>query len=138
MIFQAYGPGQAQHTFVQAVIRSAMAGENLEMTTGSQKRDWIYLNDVVDGLVAALGADLRAGESFDLGTGLLTSLIDVANQVYRLVKRGGHPVPGGLPDRPGDSFGLAANVSRSTKLIGWAPRFTLEAGLKQLVSDLAE
>jgi nucleoside-diphosphate-sugar epimerase len=136
MIFQAYGPGQAPHLFVQAALRAALAGEDFAMTSGDQLRDWIYLEDVVDGLAAALARDLAPGKSFDLGTGHVTSLIDVAKLVYRLVGRGGKPLPGALPDRSGESYVLSADVSQSTKILSWVPQFALLDGLNRMIAIL--
>ena len=102
MIFQAYGPGQPSHTFVQAALRSALAGQDFAMTSGVQSRDWIFLNDVTDGLVAILDKDLQPGKSVELGTGRGTTLLDVAELAYQLVGHGGRPLIGALPDRTGD------------------------------------
>lgn len=135
-IFQAYGPGQPAHTFIQAALRAALAGEDFSMTSGDQARDWIYLSDVVDGLIAILNAQLSPGASLDLGTGRRTSLLDVATLAYRLVGRGGAPVPGALADRAGEGIDQVAGVARTNEALGWKPQITLEEGLNLVLQSL--
>jgi UDP-glucose 4-epimerase len=136
MIFQAYGPHQPAHTFVQAAFRSALAGEDFDMSSGAQGRDWIYVDDVVEGLAAASAAGLPPGVSIDLGTGRRTSLLDVANMAYRLVGRGGAPNPGAIPDRSGEEISRVADVDHSASLIDWRPRVELLAGLRSVLESL--
>jgi UDP-glucose 4-epimerase len=136
MIFQAYGPGQPAHTFIQAALRSALAGQDFAMTSGKQVRDWIFVNDVIEGLLATILADLPPGTSIDLGTGVSTSLEVVAKMVYQLVARGGAPRPGAIPDRPGEEINLAADISRSATMINWRPTIPLSKGLELVFESL--
>ena len=135
-VFQAYGPGQPAHTFVQAALRAALGGQDFAMTSGNQSRDWIFLSDVVDGLAATLVAQLSPGDSLDLGTGRRTSLLDVATLAYRLVGRGGAPIPGALTDRAGEEGGLTADVDRTSEALGWTPHVTLEQGLSLVIQSM--
>lgn len=136
MVFQAYGPGQPSHTFVQAALRSALAGQDFAMTSGQQCRDWIFLNDVVDGLVSTLGRELPPGESAELGTGRATSLLAVAELAYRLAGRGGQPLAGALPNRAGEHVDVVADVARSSELIGWRAQISLSEGLGLLLESM--
>jgi UDP-glucose 4-epimerase len=131
-IFQCYGPGQFPHAFVLAALRAALAGEDFPMTAGRQERDWIYVEDVVAGLVAGVTADLPPGDSFDLATGRLTSVAEVARQIYALVNRGGQPLVGVLPDRPGEVGQPAADVARSQSVLNWQAAVSLDEGLHRL------
>lgn len=134
VIFQAYGPGQPSHTLVPAAVKSALAGEDFGMTSGDQQRDWIYIEDVAAGLIAALDTHLTPGESFDLGTGISASLLEVVRLVYRMVDRGGAPIPGAIPDRPGEVKTQIANANRTEQLNGWRSSVSLDEGLKKVLA----
>lgn len=134
MIFQAYGPSQPPHLFIPAVLQAALAGQDFPMTSGEQEKDWIHIDDVVAGFLALLEAALPPGETVELGGGRPVSLSDVANYVYRLVSRGGSPLIGALPNRPGEEPRQVADVERTAALIGWRPRISLEDGLSRLVN----
>jgi nucleoside-diphosphate-sugar epimerase len=136
MIFQAYGPEQPSHTFVQAALRAALAGDDFAMTSGFQSRDWIFVADVIEGLLAASTADLPPGDTIDLGTGIGTSLVDVANLAYRLAGLGGAPRPGAIPDRAGEEISLVADARRTSEVLGWAAQTSLEDGLQAVLDSL--
>jgi nucleoside-diphosphate-sugar epimerase len=138
MIFQAYGPHQAPHTFAQAALRAALAGEDFAMSSGQQRRDWIYIDDVIDGLLAATAVDLPPGSSVDLGTGVGTPLVDVANMAYQLVGHGGAPAPGMIPDRAGEEISKVANVDQTARLLKWKPKTRLLEGLRLVLDSLVD
>lgn len=130
MIYQAYGPWQASHTLIQAAIKAALDGDDFPMTSGQQKRDWIYAGDVASGFILALDADLPPGETFELGHGKVTSVEKVVKMVYELVGLGGKPIIGALPDRPGEIPKQVANSERTFTLLRWNPSVELEVGLQ--------
>ncbi|HET6445267.1 MAG TPA: SDR family NAD(P)-dependent oxidoreductase [candidate division Zixibacteria bacterium] len=136
VIYQAYGPDQPVHTFVPAAMSAALAGKDFKMTSGAQIRDWIYIDDVAQGLVAALDSDLAPGKSFDLGSGKATAIFDLVQMIYRLVDRGGRPLVGALPDRPGEAQKQVADAARSEKLLGWRSTTSIVEGLTKVMDSL--
>ncbi|MEJ2751000.1 MAG: NAD(P)-dependent oxidoreductase [Anaerolineae bacterium] len=137
MIFQAYGPYQPPNTLVQSAITAALAGQDFPMTAGSQKRDWIYVEDVATGFAAVLGAELPPGTTVELGTGQLTSVANVVQQIYALVNRGGQPQIGVLPARPGEEAVQVADVARTKALVGWETAVALQTGLTRLIAQIS-
>ena len=104
------------------------------MTSGDQQRDWIFIEDVADGLIAALDTDLAPGESFDLGTGNATSILEVVERIYQIVDRGGAPIPGSLPDRPGEVETQIADANRTEQLTRWRSTIPLVEGLNKVIA----
>lgn len=135
MIYQAYGPGQPPHLLVAAALNAARAGQEFPMTDGRQAKDWVYIDDVADGLLALLGADLSPGTTVELGTGQATEVRAVVQRLYELVGRGGRPLPGALPTRPGEAERQAADAATTAALIGWRARVGLDEGLARLVAN---
>ncbi len=133
MIFQAYGPGQSPRNLIPAAITAARAGQDFPMTAGTQQRDWIYVTDVAAGLSAMLGATLMPGETIELGSGQTTSLLNVVQIIYQLTGRGGRPLPGALPSRPGEVEVQVANAAMTSERIGWGTAVTLEQGIRQIL-----
>lgn len=136
VIYQAYGPGQPDHTFVTAAMKAALAGTDLQMTSGVQQRDWIYVDDVADGFIAALKSDLAPGFSFDLGTGKSTSVGAMAEKIYQMVDKGGRPLIGSIPDRPGEATSQIADAGRTESLLGWRSTVSISDGLKKVLDEL--
>ncbi len=136
MIFQAFGPGQPQSALIPAALAAARAGEDFPMTGGEQRKDWIYVADVAEGLARlAVVVGLDAGITVELGTGHGTRTRDVVQQIYALVGRGGRPRPGLLPDRPGEDVAQIADQARTLALLAWQPTYTLSQGLSQLLIE---
>lgn len=139
MIFQAYGAGQPERTLIPAAVRSALAGEDFPMTAGTHTRDFVYLSEVVEGLVKmALAESLPAGVTVDLGTGVSTPLLEVVQQIYHLVGRGGRPLPGALPTRPGEQNLPVADITHTQQLLNWHPTTLLPAGLTHYLTPLVK
>ena len=135
MIFQAYGPGQPRQLLVAAALEAARAGHDFPMTDGRQAKDWVFIDDAAGGLLALLGAELPPGTAVELGTGVATEVREVARRLYALVGRGGRPLPGALPSRPGEAPRQTADADTTAALVGWRARFSLDEGLARLVAS---
>lgn len=133
-IFQAYGPGQAENTLVPAAFAAAKEGRNFPMTSGTQERDWTYIDDIVTGLITLAEKGIEMGQSIDLGTGRATTVLEIVDRIYELVDRGGQPLPGALADRPGEVARQIARVDETEAKIGWRAATSLSKGLRKLNS----
>jgi UDP-glucose 4-epimerase len=93
---------------------------------GRQTRDFVYVGDVVDAVLAAVG---HGGGVFNVGTGVETSVADL-HAVCRLVT-GVDREPEFLPARPGDVMRSVIDPSLAARELGWRPRHDLETGLRK-------
>ena len=134
-IFQAYGPGQPHKRVLPAAIISALNGRDFPMTAGAQQRDWIYVSDVVAGLLATRDANLAPGSTVELGSGLLTTVSAVVKQVYGLINGVGRPQIGTIPTRPGEELLQRADVDQTFDMIGWRTAVPLEDGLSKTIES---
>ena len=105
------------------------------MTHGVQIRDWVHLDDVARGFRLAAESGAYEGGTVELGTGAGTSLLEVVEMIYRLTGRGGKPLPGVLPPRPGEARTQVADAGVTEAAIGWRASVSLEEGLKGLIGD---
>jgi nucleoside-diphosphate-sugar epimerase len=135
MVYQAYGPGQPEHALVPAALAAARAGADFAMTSGRQVRDWIYVDDVVAGLLAMITRPLPPGETVELGTGRGTTVGEVVDRIYALVHGDGRPLRGARADRPGESLSQIADPSLGLESLGWQAAVSLEDGLERLLSS---
>ena len=131
--FQVYGPGQPEHMLIPSAIVAALAGQDLMATAGEQARDFIYVDDVVEGMLAAALAPGIEGESLDLGSGVARPVREVLDRVWELTGARGRILYGALPYRPGEVIHLAANAERTARLIGWCACVGLDEGLRYTI-----
>lgn len=128
----AYGPGQKPHKLIPYVICALLQGQAPKLSSGNREADWVYVDDVIDGMLAAAVSPGVVGCSIDLGSGVLVSIRDLALQLAEIVDNRVAPEFGALPDRPMEKVRAADRVYADEKL-GWEPRTSLQAGLEQTV-----
>lgn len=133
-IFMTYGPAQPdRNKLIPYVTDCLLRDEAPALSSGDRLVDWVYVDDVVEGLLAAAAEPGAAGETVDLGSGRLVPIRGVVEQLVRLANRGVTPAFGALADRPME-HSRVADVERSHALIGWAPSTSLEDGLARTVA----
>ncbi|HET6617651.1 MAG TPA: GDP-mannose 4,6-dehydratase [Gemmatimonadota bacterium] len=132
--FTAYGPRQRPEMAIHAFTRRLYAGEPIPVFgDGSMQRDFTYVDDVVNGVVAAV--DLVLGEPVfhivNLGESEPVRLADLVAALEKATGRKARidrrPVP------PGDVDRTFADVSRAKELLGYEPRIALPEGLRRFV-----
>lgn len=130
--FTVYGPAQrpemAIHKFTDLLAR----GEKIPMFgSGESRRDYTYIDDIVDGIVAAY--DLAPGfEIFNLGGAETTRLADLVQ--WLADELAVQPLIEYLPDQPGDVPITYADVSKAGRLLGYSPRVPIRQGLHRFVA----
>lgn len=134
--FQVYGPGQPDHTLISAAMNTALSGEDFPMTLGEQERDFIFVEDVADGMIAAVEADAIEGESLDLGTGTGVAVRKVVEQIWELADAAGSMRPGARPYRTGAAMHLVADADRTARLTGWRATTPLDRGLQATMKHM--
>jgi nucleoside-diphosphate-sugar epimerase len=135
-LFQVYGPGQAEQSLIPATIRAALAGEDFGMTLGEQERDFVYVQDVVDGMLATAKAAGIEGTSLDVGTGTGRAIRHVVERIWQLTDATGRIQLGALSYRPGEAMRLVADADRTAQLTGWRASTPLGEGLYATIESL--
>ncbi len=132
-IFKVYGPGRQPYTrFVPYIISSLLSGEAPKLTSGERKVDWIYIDDVVEGLLScARSQDVIRG-TVDLGSGCLTEVRAVAFLIARLMGTEIRPEFGALADRQMEQVRVA-DTRRTYDQLGWQPTTSL-TGLRTTIA----
>jgi UDP-glucose 4-epimerase len=142
--FNVYGPGQNEQALIPSAIRAALSGQDFPMTPGEQRRDFVYVDDVIQGFLAVARANGIEGQTLDLGTGQATPVREVVERVFALVAQVGatlavaRPLVGALPYRPGVVWELVADAHRTRQLTGWRAKIGLEEGLQTTIEAMIE
>jgi UDP-glucose 4-epimerase len=132
-IFMVYGPGQRDETkLVPYVVTSLLRGESPELSSGTRPVDWVYVDDVVEALIASTATKKAVGETLDVGSGTLTPIRNVVEEIVQLIRPSAEPRFGALPDRPNERIRVA-QIERTNAVLGWAPRTPLNIGLAATV-----
>ena len=135
-----YGPGQpgdrTAYGVVNRLIHLALAGRPLPIYgDGSQRRDYIYIDDVVDALLRLGIAPEATGRIYNVGSGVGTSIVEMAEAITAATGSGAlefleWPRLAALVET-GD---FVADTSRIRRELGWAPAVGLHEGLARTVA----
>ena len=108
--------------------RLARGEETVVFGDGDQRRDFVYVGDVVDALLAAMSAD--GGGVFNVGTGTETSILEL-HALCAEAARSEHRAPRFAPERPGDLRRSVLDASRAERELSWRAGTILADGLAQ-------
>jgi nucleoside-diphosphate-sugar epimerase len=129
-IFMTYGPDQKDlQKLVPFVVLCLLRGEVPAISSGVRRADWIYVDDVVEGLLRAAVTPGIEGCAFDLGSGVLTSVREIVEQIVEIVGPCIQPAFGTLPDRPFEQERPADTAFLISRL-GYRPGTRLRQGLE--------
>ena len=132
-IFMVYGPGQSDHTkLIPYVTISLLHGDAPKLSSGARSVDWIYVDDVVEGLIRCAQTPGIDGRTVELGSGVVLSIREVVQQLSELLACTVNPQFGAVPDRPLERE-KKADITESHRLIGWQPSTPLLVGLARTV-----
>ena len=132
--FMVYGPGQWDLAkLLPYVIVSFLNGEAPQISSGTRVLDWVYIDDVVDGLLVVARCGYDDARMIDLGTGALVSIRTIVTQVRDLLGSSIEAQFGAVADRPFERP-HAARLDETTRLTGWTPTTSLHDGLIETIA----
>src|SRR5262245_8616776 len=134
-----YGPFQFPEKLIPLMILNALDGRPLPIYgDGGNVRDWLHVEDHCAGLLLVL-AKGRAGEKYNVGGGNERTNVEIVDRICDALDEL-CPRPGGyqalktfVPDRPGHDRRYAIDATKIRRELGWTPRRTFEAGLRETV-----
>lgn len=130
--FTVYGPRQRPEMAIHKFVRAAFEGQAIPFYgDGSTRRDYTYIDDIVDGVVRSL--DRCAGyEIYNLGESRTISLSELVEAIGQAT--GKKVLLDRQPMQPGDVLITYADVSKARSKLGYEPRTALEVGLERFVA----
>jgi len=132
--FNSYGPGEVPGKYRNVIPNFfywAMKGQALPITgEGTETRDWTYVGDIVNGLLAMGVKDEAVGEAFNLGASKEQRVIDMANAVNRLAGN-----DAGIQFKERRDWDvktrLLSCITKAEKVLGYKPKMKFDDGLKE-------
>lgn len=132
-IFMVYGPGQKDlKKLIPYVITSLLQGDHPQVSAGTRPVDWIYIDDVVAGLLRCGATPGICGERFDLGTGVTETVRGVVEALGRIIEAEDSISFGAVPDRAMETVRVAQTGGKNSRL-GWQANLSLDEGLRRTV-----
>jgi nucleoside-diphosphate-sugar epimerase len=126
-VFFLYGPYEHPERLVSSVARALVEGRPAPVSSGTQQRDFLHVEDVGRAFAALVEADVTG--AVNVASGEAVAVRDVVQQLAELAGSPDLPRFGAVPDRPGDPPLLVADAGRLHAEVGFSPRYSLREGL---------
>lgn len=130
-IFFLFGPGEPQKRLLASVIGSLLRDEPALCTHGDQRRDYLYVGDVADALVALLASEVTG--AVNIGSGDAPPLKELVMTAARKLRREHLVRLGAVRARDSEPELVQAEVGRLVGEVGWHVRFGLDEGLERTI-----
>ena len=131
-IFFVYGPYEHPARLVASVIRSVLDGEPAKCSHGLQIRDYLFVQDVADAMVALLESDVSG--PINIASGQAITLRDIVTRAGTLLGRPELIQLGAIPAAATDTPLVVADTARAVRLLpSWRPKVSLDEGLQRTI-----
>ncbi len=131
-LFLVYGEGQGFNRFLPQIIKGCLKNEDFPTSEGNQIRDFCYVSDIVDGIIATMKSEQVNGHILNLASGEPIKIKNVIGKVLDIVGSG-NPRFGEIKYRSEENLSLYADISKAQKLISWKPKIDFDIGLKKTI-----
>ena len=133
--FNIYGIGQSSSFLIPKIIDRALHAERIELDSLTPKRDYIYIDDLVDAIAVSLGKT-PSGSIYNLGSGASISVEEVVRLV-QVAAGTDKPVVSKDIHRENEVMDVVADMSRFSADFAWHPKFRFVDGVAAIVGTLS-
>ena len=130
--FTVYGPRQRPDLAIHKFARLISEGKPIPVFgDGMTRRDYTYIDDIIDGVVAAINYDKSDYEVINLGESRTVELRELITLLEKELDA--HAIIDRQPPQPGDVPQTFADITRARRLLGYIPQIQIEEGLHRFV-----
>lgn len=131
--FTVYGPRQRPDLAIHKFTRLISEGASIPMFgDGSTRRDYTYVDDIIQGVVAAMSSDVRGFEIINLGNHNTVSLAEMIQIIEEELGQKG--VIDRMPEQPGDVPQTFASIEKASNLLQYHPGTSFQDGIRNFVA----
>jgi dolichol-phosphate mannosyltransferase len=137
-LYSVYGPYEEPTRLIPAVIARGLQGGYPPFVAPETARDFVYADDVAAAYEAALTAEIPAGAVYNVGSGVQTTVREVAAVSRAQFGIAADPEWGTMPPRTWDTTTWVANTARTRAELGWEAATAFEDGFRRTAAWLSE
>lgn len=130
--FTVYGPRQRPDLAIHSFTRSIDHGKPInQFGDGSTRRDYTYIDDIIQGMLACLSYEGQLCDVFNLGESQTTTLTELIQTIEKAL--GKKAIINQMPEQPGDVPLTYADISKARALLGYDPHTKIAEGIPKFV-----
>jgi dTDP-glucose 4,6-dehydratase len=133
--FNTFGPRQSLRAVIPTIISQALEGKRIKLGNTAPRRDFLFVRDTVRGFIAMGKCEEAVGKTVNIGVGQDISIAEVMKNILGLMGKEGQVETEDRRIRPEKSevMQLLSDTRLAQALFQWAPRYTLEDGLRETI-----
>jgi nucleoside-diphosphate-sugar epimerase len=133
--FSIYGPGLSHRSLLWTILDQARGHDEIVLDDLKPERDYCFVDDLAEAVVRAISATVESPLIVNIGTGIGTSVADLARLALKAIGREANVVERSRDKRPGNAeiFRLVADPRKAQASLGWESSVDLAAGLRKTI-----
>ena len=133
-LYLIYGPEQEANRLIPIVIKNCLLNKSFPCSSGLQKRDFLFIDDLVLAIIKCLKNKRIKGKSINIGYGIPHRVIDIIKCIKKIINSG-NPIYGKIKFRKDEIKNLYPDINRAKTLLKWKPKVSIIKGLKLTIND---
>ncbi len=132
-LFQTFGTNQDSNRFIPFVIKESLLNKTFDCSPCTQKRDFLFIDNVVYSIMMALKKDDAVGKILNIGSGRPIMLKKVINKIIKITKKG-KPKFGVIKLRSDENKVIYPNIKKAQKILGLKTNLNFDTQLKKTIN----
>lgn len=132
--FNIYGKKQKKHFLIPHILNQVLHEDEITVKDLHPKRDYIYLDDLIDGLIKTIENDKKIS-IYNFGSGIEYSVKEIID-IIQIVAGTNKPIVSENIERSNEISSVVADISKAKKELGWTPKYSFENGIKEILKGI--
>lgn len=133
-LFSPYGYYDAKTRLIPTVISSCLLGKEIKLSQKNSKRDFIFIDDVVEAYLASSKLANAYGETFNIGSGLQYTAEEIARIILKLIAKDAKIHWENNLDRQYEPFIWVSDNKKAYERLNWKPDVNIDTGLTNTIN----
>jgi nucleoside-diphosphate-sugar epimerase len=130
--FNVFGPGQLAMYIIPQILRQILEENKVVVRNGAVMRDMLFVDDCIDAVLRLAVTPESANDVFNIGSGEIVSISDIAKQAISVSGRPGVEYTDLEQNIDFSPIAIMADITKVMSTIDWRPRVSLAEGLKRM------
>ncbi len=132
--FNIYGKNQNEKFLIPYIIKQVLENEEIKVKDLHPKRDYLYLDDLVDGLIQTMNSNDNFS-IFNFGSGYSLSVEEVIKKIQEVVGSNKKVISENI-ERKNEIMNVVADIRKAKKELNWEPLYSFEEGIKEILEGI--
>ena len=125
---------QPANRIIPFIITKLLNNEKVPLTKGEQKREFNYVDDLIDAILKSLIIKNENNLIFNVGCGKSIRINDIAYLISNILNKNDKIMVGELEYRPNEIWDMYCDNSLAKKILNWEPKTSLKMGLEKTIA----